>query len=415
MDYELTTLPNGLRIITENMPTLRSVAIGCWVDTGSRDESEIEAGSSHFLEHLLFKGSDAWPARRISETFDGLGARHNAFTSKEYTCFWTRTRDEDFSAGVEILAEMLQRPAFRQDEIDSERHVVLEEINMNDDDPTDVAHEEFIAAAWTGHPLAPPILGTRESISSMSRDTVFEYWARRYSPQSTVVSIAGNLPDDLMDVVVDHFGGWEGEPTTRQSVKPNVTATDRVHNKDTEQAHILFGSPSIVRDDDRRFALTLVDHVLGGGMSSRLFHEIRETRGLAYAVHSFQMSFLDAGASAVYVGTTPTQAGEVLTIVRDEIAKVMDDGITEDELARAKGHVKGALALGLEDANSRMSRLGRAEVVGMEHISVDETVERIAAVSNDDIMAVAKVAYSGPYVIGAVGPFGEDELKEYVE
>jgi predicted Zn-dependent peptidase len=230
-----------------------------------------------------------------------------------------------------------------------------------------------------------------------------------------VVSIAGNLPDDLMDLVVDHFGAWEGGPTTRQPVSPEVAATVRVHTKDTEQAHILYGTPSIVRDDDRRFALTLADHVLGGGMSSRLFHEIRETRGLAYAVHSFQMAFLDAGASVVYVGTMPSQIDEVLSIVRDEIGKVMSDGISEAELDRAKGHVKGALALGLEDANSRMSRMGRTEVVGMDHLSVDETVARISAVTNEDIMAVAKVAYDGPSLIGAVGPFGEDELKEYVE
>ena len=415
MDYELNTLPNGLRIITENMPTLRSVAIGCWVDTGSRDEAPPEAGASHFLEHLLFKGSDAWPARRISETFDGIGARHNAFTSKEYTCFWTRARDEDFPTGVEILAEMLQKPAFRQDEIDSERNVVLEEINMNDDDPTDVAHEEFISAAWAGHPLAPPILGTRESIASMSRETVSQYWARRYSPRSTVVSIAGNLPDNLMDLVVENFGDWEGGSTSRESMPPTVTATTRIHTKDTEQAHILFGSPSIVRDDERRFALALADHVLGGGMSSRLFHEIRELRGLAYAVHSFQMSFLDAGASAVYVGTMPSQVGEVLSIVKDETAKVINEGITDEELERAKGHIKGALALGLEDANSRMSRMGRTEIVGMEHISVDETVERISAVTNEDIMAVAKVAYDGPYIVGAVAPFDEEQLKEYLE
>ncbi len=415
MDYELTTLSNGLRIITEHMPTLRSVAIGCWVDTGSRDETAPEAGSSHFLEHLLFKGSDDWSARRISETFDGLGARHNAFTSKDHTCFWTRMRDEDLPIGVEVLAEMLQRPAFRQDEIDSERNVVLEEINMNEDDPTDVAHEEFITALWEGHPLAPPILGTKESITSMSRDTVSQYWARRYSPQSTVVAVAGNLPDDLMDLIVAHFSAWEGEPSSRRSVDPEIAPAVRVHTKDTEQAHIVFGSPSIVRDDDRRFALTLADHVLGGGMSSRLFHEIRETRGLAYAVHSFRMPFLDAGASAIYVGTMPSQVGEVLGIVRDEIDKLIAEGITEEELERAKGHVKGALALGLEDANSRMSRLGRTEIVGMEHISVDETVERISAVTNEDIMSVAKAAYAGPYIIGAVGPFGEDDLKEFIE
>ena len=414
MHYKLTTLPNGLRIITENMPTLRSATIGCWVDTGSRDEDPHEAGASHFLEHLLFKGSAEWSARQISETFDGLGARHNAFTSKEYTCFWTRTRDEDLAVGIEILGEMLQLPSFRQEEIDSERNVVLEEINMNEDDPTDVAHEQFIEALWGSHPLAAPILGTRESINSMSRETIHAYWARRYSPYTTVIAVAGSLPDNLIELISDRFGSWEGEGASRQPVAPNVAATVGVRTKDTEQAHLILGSPSLVRDDDRRFALTIADHVLGGGMSSRLFREIRETRGLAYAVHSFRMPFLDAGASAVYVGTTPSQTDEVLKIVRAQLDEIISDGITDDELERAKGHIKGSLALGLEDSSSRMNRLGRNELTGIEHLSIEETVERIAMVTNDDIKEVAKIAYSGPYVLGAVGPFGEDDLEEYV-
>ncbi len=414
MDYELTTLPNGLRIITEHMSSIQSTAIGCWVDTGSRDEDPVEAGASHFLEHLLFKGSQDWSARRISETFDGMGARHNAFTSKEYTCFWTRTRDVDLPIGVEILGEMLQRPSFRQDEIDAERNVVVEEINMNEDDPTDVAHELFIKAIWASHPLAPPILGTRESVTTMSRDAITRYWRRRYSPRSTVVAVAGNLPSNIVDLVAEHFDTWVGETLTRETAEPAVTATVQVRTKDTEQAHLVFGSPSLVRDDDRRFALTLADHVLGGGMSSRLFHEIRELRGLAYAVHSFRLPFLDAGASAIYVGTTPSHVDEVLRIVRSQLDEIIDSGITDEELERAKGHVQGALALGLEDANSRMNRLGRNELTGLEHLSVDETVERISAVTNDDIKAVAKIAYSGPYVLGAVGPFGEDELAEHV-
>ncbi len=327
MHYQLTTLPNGLRIITEDMPSLHSATIGCWVDTGSRDENPDEAGASHFLEHLLFKGSEDWSARRISETFDGIGARHNAFTSKEYTCFWTRTRDEDLPIGIEILGEMLQHPSFRQEEIDSERNVVLEEINMNEDDPTDVAHEQFIEALWGSHPLAAPILGTRESITGMARSTIHDYWARRYSPHSTVVAIAGKLPDGIVELVADRFGSWEGEPISREAVEPTVTARVGVRTKDTEQAHIIFGSPSLVRDDDRRFALTIAEHVLGGGMSSRLFHEIREVRGLAYAVHAFRMPFLDTGASAVYVGTTPSQVGEVLEIIREQLDDLMANGI----------------------------------------------------------------------------------------
>ncbi|NHZ70034.1 MAG: insulinase family protein [Proteobacteria bacterium] len=414
MDYTLTTLPNGLRIIAEHMPSIRSASIGCWVDAGSRDERPVEAGASHFLEHLLFKGSEDWSARRIAETFDAIGARHNAFTSKEYTCFWTRTRDADVPIGIEVLGEMLQRPSFRQEEIDSERNVVLEEINMNEDDPTDVAHEQFIEAIWESHPLAPPILGTPESINAMSRDTIAEYWGKRYTPESTVIAAAGNLPDNLIEMLTDAFGGWEGGGVDRETTMPIVESRARVRTKDTEQAHLIFGSPSIVRDDDRRFALTLADHVLGGGMSSRLFREIRETRGLAYAVHSFRMPFLDAGASAVYVGTTPSQTDEVLTIVRSEIEKVINDGITEEELERAKGNIKGSLALGLEDANSRMTRLGRTELTGMEHLTVDETVERIAAIDNEDVKAAAKVAYSGPYVLGAVGPFAEEDFAEHI-
>jgi len=215
-------------------------------------------------------------------------------------------------------------------------------------------------------------------------------------------------------MITDAFGSWEGSANEREATTPTVESGAKVRTKDTEQAHLILGSPSIVRDDDRRFALTIADHVLGGGMSSRLFREIRETRGLAYAVHSFRMPFLDAGASAVYVGTTPSQTDEVLRIVRGEMDRVMADGVTDEELERAKGHVKGSLALGLEDANSRMNRLGRTELTGMEHISVDETVERISAVDNDDVKEAAAVAYSGPYVLGAVGPFAEEDFVEHI-
>jgi predicted Zn-dependent peptidase len=415
MEHQLTTLPNGLRLITHDMPSTRSAAIGCWIDTGSRDEAPAEAGASHFLEHLLFKGSEDWSARRISETLDGLGARHNAFTSKEYTCFWTRMRDEDLPIGVEILAEMLQRPSFRQSEIDSERKVVLEEINMNEDDPTDVAHEEFINAIWDGHPLAPPVLGTRESIGAMSRTTIHDYWERRYTPHSVVVAVAGNLSGDLAEMIEERFGDWRGQPIERDSVTPTERSVVRVTRRDTEQAHLILGCQSIARDDERRFALSLVDHIIGGGMSSRLFHEIRETRGLAYAVHAFRLPFSDSGASGTYVGTTPRQADEVLKIVRDQFAMVVDDGVTPEELERAKGHVKGSLAISLEDANSRMNFIGRTEIVGQEHLTVDEIVEAISAVTHDEVIDVAKVAYDGPYVIGAVGPFDSVDLEEHIQ
>jgi predicted Zn-dependent peptidase len=416
MHYDLTTLPNGLRIITQQMSSVRSVAIGCWVDAGSRDEEPVEAGASHFLEHLLFKGSERLPARAISEAFDAVGARNNAFTSKEYTCYWARLRSADLPLAVDILTEMLQRPAFRQHEIDSERHVVLEEINMNEDDPTDVAHEQFVTALWGDHPLAPPILGTKESITAMTRDTIHEYWHRRYSPQSTVIAAVGDLDHEaFVALVTEHIGDWAGPALDRPSLQPAIGPNVRVRRRDTEQSHIVFGTEGLSRGDDRRFAVTVATHVLGGGMSSRLFREIREERGLAYAVHAFRMPFLDTGAAAIYAGTTPSQTFEVLKLIRIELDKVMADGITDEELARAKGNIKGSLALSLEDTNGRMTQLGRQELTGVEHLSVDETVARIEALTHDDILEAARTVFAGPYVIGLVGPFEEDEFKEFVK
>ncbi len=416
MHYDLTTLPNGLRIITQNMPSVRSVAIGCWVDAGSRDEEPIEAGTSHFLEHLLFKGSERLPARTISEAFDGVGARNNAFTSKEYTCYWARLRSADLPLAVDILAEMLQRPAFRQNEIDSERHVVLEEINMNEDDPTDVAHEQFVSALWGGHPLAPPILGTRDSITAMTRETIHAYWHRRYTPKATVVAAVGDLDhESMVALIAGHMGDWEGPEVVRSASVPSVQPTVKVRHRDTEQSHIVFGTEGLTRGDERRFAVTVANHVLGGGMSSRLFREIREDRGLAYAVHAFRMPFLDTGSSAVYVGTTPSQTFEVLKLIRVELDKIMADGITEEELERAKGNIKGSLALSLEDTNGRMTQLGRQELTGVEHLSVDETVAKIEALAHQDILDAARQVYSGPYVLGLVGPFEESDFLELVQ
>jgi len=416
MHYDLTTLPNGLRIITQQMPSVRSVAIGCWVDAGSRDEEPVEAGASHFLEHLLFKGSERLPARAISEAFDAVGARNNAFTSKEYTCYWARLRSADLPLAVDILTEMLQRPAFRQHEIDSERHVVLEEINMNEDDPTDVAHEQFVTAMWDGHPLAPPILGSKDSITAMTRETIHNYWDRRYSPRSTVIAAVGDLDHAaLVDLVSEHIGEWAGPELDRAAVPPAVGPTVKVRRRDTEQSHIVFGTEGLSRGDDRRFAVTVATHVLGGGMSSRLFREIREERGLAYAVHAFRMPFLETGAAAIYAGTTPSQTFEVLKLIRVELDKLMADGISEEELARAKGNIKGSLALSLEDTNGRMTQLGRQELTGVEHLSVDETVAKIEALTQQDILDAARTVFAGPYVIGLVGPFEEDEFKEFVQ
>ncbi len=415
MHYDLTILPAGVRVITEPMPEIRSVAVGCWVDTGTRDERPNEAGTSHFLEHLLFKGSDRLTARQISEAFDAVGAQSNAFTTKEYTCFWARLRDADLTLGLGLLAEMIRRPAFRTHEIDSERQVVLEEINMNEDDPADVAHEEFSQALFAGHDLERPILGSRESILGLDRDTIHAYWRRRYVPGSLVVAIAGNVDHEaVVDRVELEFRGWAGATEPHARREPEFTTRVAVRPRDTEQAHLVLGGPGLRRDDKRRFAASLLNHVLGSGMSSRLFRVIREERGLAYAVYSFRLPYMDTGGWGVYVGTTPSQTHEVLRLVRAEIAEVAVSGITAEELERAKGHVKGSLAISMEDANSRMTALGRAELTGVEHLGIGDLVERFDAVTEDDVVEVAAEIFAGPLALGAVGPFDEGDLAEFV-
>lgn len=416
MEHRLTTLANGLRVITETMPSVRSVAVGCWVDTGSRDEAAPEAGCSHFLEHLLFKGSERLTAQDIARAFDSVGARSNAFTSKEYTCFWAQLRDDDLSMGMDLLAEMLLRPAFRPEDIESEANVVLEEINMNEDDPGDVAHDQFARALWGEHCLALPVLGTRESIGGMPRDVISAYWARRYQPPATVLAAAGHVEHErVVELAEAHFGGWQGPPGDHEYRDPAVAPRVEVKTRDTEQAHLVFGGEALTRGDERRFAFGLLNHVLGSGMSSRLFREIREERGLAYAVYSFRMPYADSGAYGIYVGTTPRQTAQVLGLVREALAKLTAEGVTAEELERAQGNMKGSLALSMEETNSRMVRLGRHELTGVGHLSLDETVAAIDAVTQADVHAVAEEVFSSPRVLGAVGPFAATDLEQFVQ
>jgi len=413
--YDLTTLPNGIRVITEPMPSLRSIALGCWVDTGTRDELPNEHGASHFLEHLLFKGSETLSAREVSEIFDSIGAESNAFTSKENTCFWTRLLDQDLGTGFDVLCEMIQRPAFRQNEIDAERQVVIEEINMNEDDPDDVAFENFSTAIFSGHPLQAPVLGTRESIRGMSRDDILGYWKRRYGAGSMVVAGAGSLEHEaVVEMVSSRFGDWSGESVDHEFGPNTPVSNVSITRRDTEQAHIVLGGMGLNRSDERRWAFEVMNHVLGSGMSSRLFREVREERGLAYAIYSFRLSYADAGAWGVYVGTTPSQTDTALNLIREELSKVVAEGITAAELERAKGSMRGGLALSLEDPNSRMVRLGRDELSGMPHLSVDERLAKLEAVTLEDAQAIANDLFIGERILGAVGPFDEGDLEPYL-
>ena len=404
-----------MTVITEPVPAVRSVAIGCWVDTGSRDEHPNEAGAAHFLEHLLFKGSDRLLAREISETFDAIGAQSNAFTSKEYTCFWARMLDSELDTGLDLLAEMLQRPAFRSDEIDSERRVVIEEINMNEDDPSDVAMEAFIRAVFNGHPLGLPVLGTRDSIGAMSRDDLHGYWQRRYGSATVAVAVAGNTEHQrVVDLVEELFGSWDAHGGGHDLAAPGIEAGVDVVRRDTEQIHLIYGGESVDRTDEGRLADGVMHHILGGGMSSRLFQKIREERGLAYAVHSFSMRFAETGAWGVYVGTTPATAHAVMEILTGELQLLVSDGVTEEELERAKGHMRGALALAMEDTNTRMIRLGRNHVFGLPNLTLDERLARIESITRAELADNAARTLQGPRVMGAVGPFESKEFEGYL-
>lgn len=416
MHYELSTLPNGLRVISEPMDSLRSVALGCWIDTGTRDEMTGEAGVSHFLEHLLFKGSDKLSARDVSETFDSIGAESNAFTSKEYTCFWVRLLDQDLGTGLDVLSEIIQRPAFRPREIQSEGQVVIEEINMYEDDPNDVSFECFTRAVFADHALEAPVLGTRESIREMTREDIRAYWARRYGAGSMVIAAAGSVDHAaLVEMIGDRFGDWSGERVGHELGSVDLSSRVNLVRRETEQAHIVLGGQGLRRADERRWALEVLNHVMGSGMSSRLFREVREERGLAYSIYGFKLAYADNGAWGVYVGTTPTQTDTALNLIRDELSKVVEEGITTNELERAKGSMRGGLALALEDANSRMVRLGRDELAGMPHLSVDERLEKLDAVDLAAVQAVAADLYGADTrVIGAVGPFDSGELEQYL-
>ncbi|MGI8808202.1 MAG: M16 family metallopeptidase [Acidimicrobiales bacterium] len=398
-----------MQVVTEAMPDSHSVTIGFWVDAGSRDETPAEAGSSHFLEHLLFKGTETRSAHSIAEDIEAVGGDMNAFTTKEYTAFYTRLIDEDLEMGLDILSDIMWAPAFRPDEIEAERQVILEEINMHEDEPSDLVHELLHEALYPGHPLGREVLGERSTITAMTREQIDGYFTTRYKPPSIVVAASGNLDHDGVVAGIERrFTGRTGAAPVRERpalapVRPLI-----VHHRTTEQAHLVVGMRSLDRHDDDRFALSVLNQILGGGMSSRLFQEIREKRGLVYSVFSYRAAYVESGALAVYAGTAPGRAHEVLALIDDELDKLATGPVTDRELAVAKGHIKGSLALSLEDSAGRMNRIGRSQLIHGDVLSFDETVARTEAVTHDDLRRVADRILGAERVLAVVGPFDED-------
>ena len=409
---ETTTLDNGITVVTERIPWVRSVSAGFWVGTGSRDEAPGLFGASHFLEHLLFKGTATRTARQIAEDVDAVGGDMNAFTTKEYTAFYLRVLDDSLDLALDILSDILWSPAFRPEEVEAERQVILEEILMRGDEPADFVHEIFTEALFPDHPVGREVLGDEESIEAMSREDIAVFHAHHYRPGNTVFAAAGLLEHDaVVEGVARRFAGSEGGAAPERAVPvdpPRVLAVDA---RPTEQVHLVLGVRSLDRHHEDRYALAVVNHVLGGGLSSRLFQKIREERGLAYSVYSYRAAFADAGALAVYAGTMPSRVSEVVGLVREELDAMAADGITQRELEVAKGHLVGEMALSLEDSAARMSRIGRSQLVHGTVLTVDEVVERIAAVRMEDVERVASTVLGNERVLAAVGPVDSGEFQ----
>ena len=413
-----TVLPGGLRVITEHLPSVRSAAFGIWAGVGSCDEDLAHAGATHYLEHLLFKGTGRRTALEISAALDAVGGELNAFTGKEYTCYYARVLDVDLPLAIDVLSDMVTGSLIEPKDVDAERGVILEEIAMNDDDPADTVHEAFAAQLFGDTPLGRPILGTAGSINAITREQISGHYRARYTPPSLVVAAAGSVKHEAVVASVrEAFGGALAAPAAPaqprlgglgEALPGGAGRGVRLVSRGIEQANLVLGCEGLSRNDDRRFALGVLNAALGGGMSSRLFQEVREKRGLAYSVYSFASQHAETGLWGVYVGCLPAKADEVLAICQDEIAKAVTSGLTDAELERGKGQLRGSIVLGLEDPSSRMSRLGKAELVYPRLEPVEEILASIEAVTHDDVRRVAAEVIDLPKALAVVGPFDDD-------
>ena len=407
-----SVLPGGVRILSESVPGARSATIGYWVAVGSRDESEGTFGSTHFLEHLLFKGTARRTALDIAISFDAVGGEHNALTAKEYTCYYAKIQDRDLPMAVDVIADMLTSSLIDADEFETERGVILEELAMADDDPADVVSERFFEAVLGDHPLGRPIGGSPETIKAATRENVLRHYRANYRPQDLVITVAGAVDHDELVAGVSRAleaAGWDlsvaASPVPRRTAAAVLPAPGSlsVVKRPIEQANVIVGVPGLAATDDRRSSMAVLNSILGGGMSSRLFQEIREKRGLAYSVYSFPASYSDTGAFGMYTGCSPKKAGQVTELMLAEFRRLAEGGVTDEEIARARGQLGGAAALSLEDSDTRMSRLGRSEITLGEFVDLDESLRRLALVTADSVRELAEDLASRPLAVAAVG------------
>jgi predicted Zn-dependent peptidase len=411
--YRKTTLPSGVRVITESMPHVRSASLGIWADVGSSAERPEQRGVSHLIEHMLFKGTERRTARAIAETMDAVGGNLNAFTDKETTCYYAKVIDHHVPLAVDVLADMFLNSVFDPAELAKEQKVVLEEIRMYDDSPDEMIHDLFVSTMWSGSNLGEPTIGYAETVAALSRDDLKAHLHDRYAPNTVVVAAAGHVDHDEIVELFEHaftsFSGFAAPPVPE---RPRPNPATRVKKKDTEQAYVVLGTRGLASRDERRYVGSVLDTILGGGMSSRLFQEVRERRGLAYSVYSFQQGYRDAGLFGVSAGTAPSSVQECVDVIVDELLKMAAEGPTPDEMALAREHIKGSLTLSLESSSSRMLRLGRSEFNLGRQMSIEEIEASVDAVTRDAVVELASELFV-PENLGlcVLGPLEESDVR----
>lgn len=386
--YQKVVLPNGVRLLTEEIEHVHSVALGVWVGAGSRNENEGYEGISHFIEHMFFKGTENRTARELAESLEAVGGQLNAFTTKEFTCYFARVLDEDVNLAIDVLSDMFFNSRYDLKEIDKEKNVVIEEIKMYQDSPDELIHDLFSQYVWNNHPLGKPILGVADSINSLTRDKIMQYLDTRYTPDQVVIAVAGKINHDEIVKKLSVFGDFKRKRFDEVGVEPVGSTFRKALSKDTEQMNLLLGVPGVGQEDKDMYVLHILNNILGGGLSSRLFQEIREQRGLAYSVYSYHSTYVDTGLFAIYAGTSPNKTEEAIKCIIDEMNKLKKESITQDELERTKAQIKGNLYLGLESVSSRMSRLGKTELSFGRVKTAEEAVEQLEKVTVEDVRRV---------------------------
>jgi predicted Zn-dependent peptidase len=413
-DAQTTTLSNGIRIVVEEIPHLRSACIGFVAGAGAANENKEQCGISHFIEHMMFKGTEKRSAFEIASEIDGVGGKLNAFTGKEYTCYYAVVEDKHFGVAADVLSDMLLGSLFKDSEIKLEKNVVLEEIKMYEDTPDEQIHDLFMATALKGHGLGNPILGTEQSVNGFDRNKVLSYIKDVYSPENIIISVAGNIAaEEASGSLSRLFGGLSGSHAIPKGAAPEISANIHLKKKKTEQVHFILGTKGMRHTDERKYSLALLDNLLGGTMSSRLFQEIREKRALAYSVHSFTQGFKDAGIFGIYAGTKKETFEKTLSLILDEIRKVKAGQISSAELSRAKEYVKGSMVLALESSRNRMSYIAKSLFYYDRIVPIDEVVEKIDAVTFEDVTAVAGELFVDKYMnLAVIGDLDKLPFKE---